>query len=495
MDSLPDELILEISQHLEPNDQGLFALSTSSKRFHHLVLPMYLEAWIDLQGLSASRDLVLRPHQLDVLAGLQTSLFIHSVKHITCSFSLSSARPDYSTADMHRFLRHIKGLAGFLSGLETVDEVTLDFKELNFWALGEHIDVLETWEAIISRLLDVVFQKSRTFNILGGMFIVHSSQFQRKIGRRETVQRPSMFHRISSLFLTKEPVVVESTSKYNLRTFNIHSRVLLLHPCYQWTLSALRTSSITSVSIMHVDIPQRSWDEILSAIHVPALEELTMDLRCNVGPAALDRFFARHPRIRILNLGRNLLPLGEDDSPLDPKCLPNLIELSASATYVRFLMMDKRSPAVRSLRLLVKVTPGVNFDATQLNQILAPCSSRLKAPLHITVAITVDHVSSHWTEFFPAQTSQKRTRSDSLQYARALEFVSTCPSDSAVESLARSLPSFPLLESASFDGCLKPGLDRQSFVSTVKSICPALQRVTVDGEVLGVVESRVVCLE
>ncbi|KAJ7758874.1 hypothetical protein DFH07DRAFT_818143 [Mycena maculata] len=490
---LPNEVLLEIFQYLDPADPGIFGISTSCKRLHYLALPIFLSAWIPDAALPASRDLVLSPNQLEVLVPLQTSLFIHSLRNLSCSFSLNSARRDYSSRDMDIFFRNIRRLAGFLSILQRVDEVTLDFKDLNFWAIGESLDALETWSSVISALLDVVLEKDcRTLNVEGGMFIVHSSQFQRKPGPRATVQRRSVMfdvgRRISSAFVARPDVqkVTPDPGKprVGLRTFNIHSRVLLLHPCYTWTMAALNTSpNLLSLSIVRVDIPERSWDEILSSIHVPTLEDLSIDLRCRIRAASFDQFLARHPRIYNLNLGRDLLPLPENDAA-SKDCLPNLRNLSASASYVRFLMVDKRAPAVRALRLLVKVASHAIFKVADINYMLAPCHARMGG-IHLTLAITVDYASSHWTGFFPDEDSTaapKRRVPDSLRSAQALELVSTCASD-AFENLAlRWLPSFPLLRSVSFSGCLNKHLDPVSFVFRVREACPDIELVTIDGK-------------
>ncbi|KAJ7510405.1 hypothetical protein B0H11DRAFT_1187397 [Mycena galericulata] len=490
---LPNEILLEIFQQLDSADPGIFAISTSCKRLHFLALPIYLEAWIPEPPGLASRDLILQPGQLDVLAALQTSLFIPSLNHVSCSFSLNSARRDYSPRDMDNFLLHIRRLGNFLSILKSVEEVTLNFKDLNFWVISDNIGVLETWSSVFSSLLDVVLEKEcKTLNVEGGMFIVHSSQFQRKPGPRAVINRRSVMtgvgRRISSAFIGGrtdiQQVSDSGKSRVGLRALNIHSRVLLLHPCYTWTMNALNTSpNLISLSIIRVDIPERSWDDILASIHVPTLEDLSIDLSCRIRAVAFDQFLARHPRISNLSLGRDLRPLAEGEVA-SKDCLPNLRNLSASPSYVRFLMTDKRAPAVRTLRLFVKVTSHAIFKVVDINHMLAPCHARLER-IHITLVIAVDYASSHWTGFFPDEDSsvvRKLRVPDSLQYARALEFVSTCPGDAFEAVALRWLPLFPLLRSVSFSGCLNKSLDRVSFVSRVRQACPEIQWVAIDGK-------------
>ncbi|KAK7025059.1 hypothetical protein R3P38DRAFT_2952565 [Favolaschia claudopus] len=124
---LPDELLLEILQLLEANDPGVFAISTSCRRLHFIALPIYLSGYgiTDASALP-SADLVLGPDELEVLAALQTALFIRSVKSISCSFTLNTV-PAFTSSKMDNFLRGLRRLGGFLSNLERVDEITLDF--------------------------------------------------------------------------------------------------------------------------------------------------------------------------------------------------------------------------------------------------------------------------------------------------------------------------------------------------------------------------------
>ncbi|KAJ7678487.1 hypothetical protein B0H17DRAFT_105286 [Mycena rosella] len=497
---LPNEILIDILELLDPADPGVFALSTLCKRLHYLALPIYLAG----HGISdtaelAFQDLVLGSTQLDVLAALQTSLFIHSLKHISCSFSLNSARREYTPRDMDHFFRHMSRLSAFLSNLQRVEEVTLNLKDVNFWTISENPEILETWSPIVSTLLDCVLEKGcKALNVEGGMFIVHPSQFQPKLGPRTVVKRRSAIfdvgHRIGSAFLGRsnireiaDPGKTElGKTAAALETFNIHSRMLLLPPCSTWTMSALKTSpNLTSLSIMRVDIPERSWDEILSSIHVPALEDLTFDLRCKIRAAAFDQFLARHPLIKTLSLGRDLIALAEGDVA-SKDCLANLRHLSATPTYVRFLMTDKRAPAVQTLRLVVKVASNAIFKTAAINCILVPCHPRIER-VHLTLVVIVDHVSSHWAEFFqdseePGENIVPQEK-NSLQHARALELVATSASD-AFEALAlRLLPLFPALQSLSASGCSNNSLNAPSFVSRVKEACPELQRVTLDGRI------------
>ncbi|KAF7370385.1 hypothetical protein MSAN_00670000 [Mycena sanguinolenta] len=475
---LPNEVLLEALQLLDPADPGIFALSTSCRRLHFLALPIHLAAYgiTDTQALGFN-DIYLLPSQLDVLRALQTALFIPAVKHVSCCFSLNSARPNYTSLNLSAFLGHIRRLAGFLSILEWVDEVTLNFKDVNFWVMGERLDDLEAWDSALSMLLNVILQKHcKTLKVESGMFMVHQSQLQGKPKQPKpslAVHPWSVVHdvgrRIGSAFVGKAES--QQVSPPALRTFNIHSRLLLLHPCYKWTLTALNSSpNLTSLSIIRVEIPENNWDDILSSIHVPPLKYFSLDLRYTIKTATLDHFLVRHPRLTTLNLGRDLVLLkaGEVDAA-SKDCLHHLRNLSAAPPYVRFLVADKRAaPAVRNIRLQIKVTSRVTFDAATINQELVPCRRSLER-IHLTLVIMAS--SAPPREDMP----------DALRGARALEMVSMCPSDAFEALVLRLLPSFPALESVTFSRCMTWGPDPLSLVRRLKEVCPAIQAVTLDG--------------
>ncbi|KAJ7039588.1 hypothetical protein C8F04DRAFT_295559 [Mycena alexandri] len=482
---LPNEILLEILQQLDASDPGIFALSTFSKRLHYLALPVYLASHgiVDAPELASQDCLTLAPSQLHVLRALGTALFIPSLKRIHCSFSLSSARRGYSPREMDVFLHHIRSLAGFLSILERVDEVTLDFKGCNFWVISETLDVLERYTSAISTLLNVILEKQcKTLDVEGGMFVVHPSQFQ-------TVARPPMNkhhsfilavgRRLGSAFMGNG----ESSGKpqTNLAAFSIRSSMLLLHPCNSWTVAALNSASnIVSLSVTHVDIPERSWDELLSGLHAPTLKHLSLNLSCRLRAATIDEFLGRHPFISTLDLGRDLLLEGD---VLSKDHIRHLINLSATPNYVRFLMADKRAPAVPYVRVLVKVAPHAPFNVAHINHALDRCDALRLDSVHLTLVVTVEYASSHWTGFFPDEVpSETADRVDTLRYARALELIATHPSDAFAPLALRWLPSFTALQSVSFSGCLHKHLDAMHFVARVKQACREIRSVTLDGE-------------
>ncbi|KAJ7307094.1 hypothetical protein DFH08DRAFT_1088734 [Mycena albidolilacea] len=491
MDTLPTEILLEVLELLDPADPGIFALSTSCRRLHFLALPIYLAAHgiTDAQAL-ASKDLVLVPDQLDVLRALQTALFIPAVKHVSCSFSLNSARPGYTSRNMDVFFRQIRSLASFLSILERVDRITLDFRDLNFWVIRESLEVLEAWDSVLSTLLDVVLQKHcRTLKVEGGMFIAHPSQLKGKPKSQATVDRWSVVHdvgrRIGSAFVPKAGARQISDSGKpdpDLRTFIIHSRVLLLPPCYKWTIAALNTSPrLTSLSIVRVEIPENNWEDILSNIHVPSLKYFAFELRTTIKTEALDQFFLRHSLLTTLNLGRDLFMSSTLPGEASRDCLPSLINFSASPEHVSCFLTDKDAPSVRNVRLQVKVTSHAVFNAEKINKTLARCHARLE-PVHLTLVVMIEYVSSHWTGFFP-EDSIVRTKKgvpDALRCSRALEMTSTCPSNAFEAVVLRWLFSFPALESIAFSRCFTR-LDALPFVRRVKMVCNKVQTVTLDG--------------
>ncbi|KAJ7931692.1 hypothetical protein B0H13DRAFT_1957223 [Mycena leptocephala] len=260
--------------------------------------------------------------------------------------------------------------------------------------------------------------------------------------------------------------------------------MLLLPPCCGWTMAALSSSpSLTSLSIK-VDISERSWDDILSSIHVPTLESLSVDIGCSMRAPTFDQFLLRHPLIKTLTLGHDL-PSPTEGGVVSKNCLHNLINLSAPLSYIRFLIVDKRAaPTLRNVGLLIKVTEDAIFKAADINQALAPCHARLER-VHLTVNITINS-SSGWVEFFHHEVStdhpNKRTP-DSLRCVRALDMVSAWPNYTFDHTVLRWLPSLPALEVVSFTRCLSEEDNELSFARRVKQACPNVQSVTLDGTI------------
>ncbi|KAJ6497454.1 hypothetical protein C8R45DRAFT_127778 [Mycena sanguinolenta] len=325
---LPNEVLIQILE-VDPGNLGVFSISTLCRRLHYLALPIYFRAHSipDPEAL-LSEDLILHSKRLHLLRPLQTALFIHSLKHISCSFSLNTvyveplSRRHYGV-DKNLFFHQIQTLTSFLEHLERVDEVTLHF-QLDHWVLSQRRDALDVWDSTMSALLDVVVDKGCTaFHMEGGMFIVHASQFQRTTSPRPVVplkQHPAMpvlSRRIATLFGRKAKLdralhSGQRAAPLGLRTFNIQSNILLFPPCYGWTMATLRASpDLISLSIVCADIPERDGDDILFNINAPGLKHFFMDLSCRVTTVALEQFLARHPSISASSFGpRVTLPAG-----------------------------------------------------------------------------------------------------------------------------------------------------------------------------------------
>ncbi|KAF7325384.1 F-box domain-containing protein [Mycena venus] len=409
---LPDEILLKIFGHLDPGDPGIFAISTANKRLHYIALPIYLSGYGVDASASGCEEITLRHMQLVVLDALQTARFIRSVKRMSCTFSRNSV------------LYHIRNLTSFLSVLERVDEVILDFKDLDFRLResdGSPVPALETFTSTVTALADVFLAKQgKVLTIEGGSFPPESPQAQKPaepehLGSRVTVKRlfSDVGHKIGGAFGRRAdsappksaPALAgrDKRAPSGLTAFNLNSTLLLLPPCCTWTLAVLSASShLTSLSIARIDIPEGSWNDIFHS---------------------LDQFLARHPLIRTLHLGPDLPPLEKGHATSTTKdWLPNLIDVSASPTYVRFILADKRAPAVRNVRLLWKLASTAIFQPEEINHTLAPCQARLEH-IHLTLVIPL-FFSVDLSLAFP-QENTKEPRPDSLRGVRAFELRST----------------------------------------------------------------------
>ncbi|KAF7370373.1 hypothetical protein MSAN_00668800 [Mycena sanguinolenta] len=311
---LPNEVLIQVFE-VDPGNPGVFSISTLCRRLHYLALPIYLTAHgiPDPQTL-LSQDLILPATQFHLLQPLRTALFIRSLKHISCSFPFRQVFfPSPRESRLYEFFHQVRRLTGFLANLERVDEVTLEF-QVHYWFIAMDRSVafenLNAWDATISPLLDVVLEKGCTaLNVYGGIVVVEDFQLKHPPPRaRGSILPPvvplkqlsflsAIGRQITGVFGIGQKAEVEGKTPLGLRTFNIHSSILLLAPCYGWTMATLRASSnLISLSIVcDKNIPDRDGDDILSNIHAPRLQYFFMDLKCRVTAPALERFFARHP--------------------------------------------------------------------------------------------------------------------------------------------------------------------------------------------------------
>ncbi|KAF7330310.1 F-box domain-containing protein [Mycena venus] len=448
---LPDEILVEIFQHLDPYDPGIFAISTLNKRLHYIALPIYLSGYgIPDASAPVCQEIVLMPSRLHLLGTLQTALFIRSVKHISCSFFLNTLP------------HHIRRLTTFLSVLESVDEVTLVF--LVGLNLDTTVPILELVTSAITKLVDVIMERQvRVLTIQDNLFLGRSSFQEREMRSRTTVKRlmSDVGRRIGRAFVRRAEAPAPAGSRKfqpSLQKFELHSALLLLPPCHSWTMAALRTfGNLTSLSIARIETPERSCAEILSSIHLPSLEYFSMNLRCKIPAAALDHFFLRHPLISILSLGADLYPLAGNHVS-SKGCLPKLANLSASPSYVRFIMADKRAPVVCNVRLLINVSGGLFFRDINPPRVW------------------------YYEDSLIRDTGTRMPSPDSLRNASALELVSTGFSVEFVAFAIHCLPSFPALQSLSLAGCSFYDFDARPFFNHVKQACPEIQSVTLDGQ-------------
>ncbi|KAJ7454748.1 hypothetical protein FB451DRAFT_1517416 [Mycena latifolia] len=143
-----------------------------------------------------------------------------------------------------------------------------------------------------------------------------------------------------------------------------------MSPGYAWTIAALNNApNLATLCIAPIDISEGGLADILSSIHVPALEDLTIDLRCRLIPGAFDQFLARHPHIRALSLGRDLVAL-EDGDVASKDCL----RTCGTSARRRHFFPTKAGPprgtkdALRHVRALelASTSPGDAFEALAL---------------------------------------------------------------------------------------------------------------------------------
>ncbi|KAF7301845.1 hypothetical protein MIND_00750300 [Mycena indigotica] len=368
---LPNELLLSILAELAHTPQELLSLPLLCHRLHFLALPMYFTSMG--MGEPTQRAIVQMSNgnSRDSLDALQMASFITSIDNLCCSL------PRNGPFEAAETVRHVARVSKLIHKLEFVHEVTI------VWAPPN--ELMQSFEADkdtiacrplaleMEKLLNCVLEHGCTsLTLQGGMFFPISPRTMR-FGTIDAVRTATSKILPTALSLGRnenwidaqiERFTVEETAtlKFDLNgkpsylsRLNINSSMFLLPPCINWTLSALRSSAISSVSLCGIFLPTKMWAVLLPLIAsiIPNLAELSLaDLHGLSGTDILV-FLTRLPLLKSLAIGyteysRQVQSSCPDSAPT-PK-LENLEHLHAPSTFiVHFLKKKSTLPNLRTL--------------------------------------------------------------------------------------------------------------------------------------------------
>ncbi|KAJ6544020.1 hypothetical protein B0H19DRAFT_1267327 [Mycena capillaripes] len=458
--SLPNEILLTVFSHLQ-DPYPLYPLSTLCRRLHFLALPLYLSLTnvIHCDAANMSYNISIGAEQTDILAALQTSLFLDTAQNICCTFS----NPNSHLKDLARFHR----LCSIV--LRSIHSTTLRFDP----SLDDHFDgVQATYYDDVVRVLNAVLEKSCTSLTVDTVTTepVISRASIRRLYMRAARGSPTTGVLTSSLSLS--PAAFRQRT---LSTFKLHSEILFSPHCTAWTIDVLNSFPLTSISIDAPTVPTEVLDALLSVTEIPTLCDLSI-LRCRIKPSRMHLFLSRHPTITRLHLGNLFVPSLQERLP--PDYLPQLQALTAPAPQVSYLLQAmEQTTSLRSLRVLAHMTQlDLQFTDTSLR-----CVTSRLAPVSLTLVLPVlSNLPRH------AVNLDLHFGDDS-----ALKFVTALELEFAEEntgffklsdyvSITRWCHPFPGLKTVELSG-FNNGYDRSLIFEALRTHAPDVEMLVVNG--------------
>ncbi|KAJ6529236.1 hypothetical protein B0H19DRAFT_1193472 [Mycena capillaripes] len=428
---LPNELLVDIFEHPSFPTEALYFLALLSRRLHLIALTIFFSR--NGMALETKSVTITIEGNRYLLPALQICLFISSMDRISCIFSHPSC------ATIIPLVMQLKRLRAFISRLSSVKEVTLNL-DSSFHArsrcLATGLDSdLKVWASQYGALLSCIVQRGcNSLTVINGgqmtetyylpqpeVFGVDLPGAVRRLFPGRNLKTLGFRRKFGSGYGTDYigPSISLPPPTPLLTFLHIHSATLLVPPGLDWTLAALRCSSITSLSICMSRIAgdPRLWSTILPVI-ASAAPNLTMvsltEVHSGSEPAAFD-FVARLPRLTELDFRHTHAHFctGATSS------LKYLTKISAPPTVVEHLL--SRSGSLRSIRnidliWMAVMVPGVKNLVHPMSSIHRRLATRRLSP-RISLFIQgarIDSLAAYVVEHVPSSQNACFERVESI---------------------------------------------------------------------------------
>lgn len=468
---LSTELLLLIFEYLPPS--ALLAVSKSSQRFHYLALPVYLAYYKIPAASLETGNLTLDDRAMEALPGLQCSLSLTSLKHLSCKFS--GLAPD--------FARQVRHLIHLILKLDSVQAVTLDLGNIDSrWIDGLLLITSDDWKANFLQLLTKIIEKgSLNLVLANGHFLVNSQKpkglFRESVSSIATFLKPSPTSSQDSPHLPP----------LQLQKFSIHSSLFFIEPFYDWFIEKLAMCSIHTLSLRLSGIPQDTWSATLSSITIPSLSHFSAE-SVDIRFADLMKFLARHPSIETLDLHPNFVYSGPRKlgRPMKWPHPPKFRSLSGCPENVRDLLHTLKSPMppLHTIGLSLP-TQQSTFRAMDFGKLGGKISAAIQGvvPTELHLKFLVPHsVDSHSrTQIIREKASPRFPSVRTLKLSSDGHFAFT---KWILPGLPQWLETFSALQQIIIAGDCAP-LDAPSRAVLVQSIsfsCPGVTSVVIGEE-------------
>ncbi|KAJ6510574.1 hypothetical protein C8R45DRAFT_964542 [Mycena sanguinolenta] len=396
--SLPNEVLIIIFENPKFPVDYLAILAVLCRRLHFLALPIYF-ARCEMPSPTKSAVIRLAEDGQDMLAALNMALFINSMEDITCIF------PHPSCTSVLPLLPHLRRFRKFLSRFPSVRRVTLQLDARNSMCNATGDDkALRAWSSCLGTLLNCLVEKRCTeVTVKYGGYLTRSytlstgptkrvrrivKAIQRLLlpraameGKDWEFQRSREQGRARGLVSVPGKVSRSST----LTSLHIQSAVLIMPPCLNWTLSALRHCPITSLSLFQISLEKEIWSAALSLIAraAPNITDLSLSELDSISDVEILRFCSRLPRLTSLKIGANEEGLGTPTKCTKGRIpqFRTLSNLIAPADFVQYFMRPRSClPTLVSLRILFLGKTDICAIVEQLSNICELMAARTLSP-------------------------------------------------------------------------------------------------------------------
>jgi hypothetical protein len=471
----PNEILLLILEQVEL-DWDLFTLASISKRLHYLALPLFFAR----NGVSpfAGELILFDSRSYAVFRAVSIALFRPALKRLRCTFDF--AKPE----NIHR-LRHL------VENLSWIEEVYVNFTDTTYRAPLTPAKPME-WGPVaakeLSELFNAVMKKCMKFTIYDTVTWYSEStakelatiswkQFGRYTAQSTTSTAWNVVKAIGGRWWKSETPPIPSL------TFNLHCSMLFHASFFPWTIMALNSTRLSTLSMQQLKMDHGQWAAILSPLVMPNLSNLTVD-SCSISFSALIKFLSRHPQITHLHLGRSLaLPSRpqSDQSPIG--ILPRLTHLSTTSHYLVHLLEPKTSlPDLKSVSVITRIPHSRYFDFKVMNDTLLPISRRLKQ-IELFLDVSFESSSDDWMLLDVAPDQRQDV---AMRYVSRIDLkiaMYRLPRD-IITSLPRWLVLFPGLKCVTLLTLTREWpmdlVDRAMFIRSIHKWCPWIETVGIN---------------
>ena len=477
---LPTELLLMIFKYVD--EQSLRCLAFLYRPLHYLILPLVLKGIPDPEHLSSQTLALHNRETMSALPILRRIPSVSSLKRVRCRLTYS---PRSAVPSRTETIRNTLGLRFLVENVTKVEEI---------W-IGLPTDYYDAdWEKAFAELLHAMASKQCTSfttvcydrNMAHPEFDLQLCHF-RSFFISPFVRRG----RKSDYFVDLNVGKPRNWTAWQLlplpvlTTFAIESPLFIYTPFLDWTLSTLHrsSSSITTLHLSHL-ASRKQWAQILPRITLFTLADFKI-VSADLAFIDLMRFISRHLTITTLYFLQYSSISIPQSMPIRLRikkiAMPNLTILSASPTFIHFLLgpgtgAQYRFPLLQAVEI-IQYDDEPNY-VNQAFQSLAPICQAKQMSLFLTLGR--GYHCSTWLSIGPGIRAERLLM---VHHLVLRDHVSTAlTSETTFRSLPRWLGLFPAVRHVSFHlKILEDTAAREvvAFVRSISEACPLVETITI----------------